>query len=132
MLELHSRSFSSALVVLGLVVSLAMVIVGVVGVRVALVRTPADHFVRPPGPRPLGARILRTGIGVLLIVSGIAMLILPGQGLLTILVGLLLLDLPIQRRVALWLVARPKLRLLIDGWRIKAGQPPFVLPEPRG
>ena len=33
-------------------------------------------------------RILRIGVGVILVIAGIAMLVLPGQGVLTILVGL--------------------------------------------
>lgn len=113
----------------GLVLSLAMVVVGIVGVRVAVVRLPADHFVRPPGPRPLRQKIARTSLGLLLIAAGVAMLVLPGQGLLTILVGLVLLELPIQRRIAGWLVARPRLCELVNGWRRKAGQAPFELPS---
>ncbi len=33
-------------------------------------------------------RILRVGLGVILVIAGIAMLVLPGQGILTIIVGL--------------------------------------------
>jgi len=33
-------------------------------------------------------RILRVGLGVILVLAGIAMLVLPGQGILTIIVGL--------------------------------------------
>ena len=33
-------------------------------------------------------RILRIGLGVVLVIAGIAMLVLPGQGILTIIVGL--------------------------------------------
>ena len=33
-------------------------------------------------------RILRIGLGVILVLAGIAMLVLPGQGILTIIVGL--------------------------------------------
>ena len=69
-----------------------------------VVRIPADYFMARRRPRlPFAdehpalrwtALIMKNLMGALLILSGIAMLILPGQGLLTVAIGVLLLDFP--------------------------------------
>jgi hypothetical protein len=78
-----------------------------------VVRIPTDYFATQRRPRTSFANqhpVLRwTGLivknltGVLLILAGIAMLILPGQGLLTVAIGVLLLDFPnkhlMERRI---------------------------------
>lgn len=46
---------------------------------------------RLPGPRRHLARLTRTLVGVLLLIAGAAMLVLPGPGLLAIVAGLTLL-----------------------------------------
>lgn len=58
-----------------------------------------------PGEEVHGVkRILRVALGVVLVIAGIAMLVLPGQGLLTIIVGLNLIkpDNPLVK----WIRAR--------------------------
>lgn len=58
-----------------------------------------------PGEQTTGIRrILRIGLGVVLVLAGVAMLVLPGQGVLTILIGLNLIkpDNPVVR----WIRAR--------------------------
>lgn len=88
-----------------------------------LARIPEDYCVRSPTEQsPLRAsnpalaillRLLKNLAGVLFIVTGIAMLLLPGQGLLTILAGLFLIDFPGKRRFELALVRRkPVLRAI--------------------
>jgi hypothetical protein len=49
-------------------------------------------------------RILRVGLGVILVIAGIAMLVLPGQGILTIIVGLNLIK-P-DNAIVRWIRAR--------------------------
>ena len=110
------------------VASLAMVIVSAWGTKRFITRAPVDYFMRPPPPRTVGARVLRTAIGVPVVLAGVAMLVLPGQGVLTIVLGLLILDLPIQRKVAEWLVGRPAIHRTITGWRRASGQPPLQMP----
>jgi hypothetical protein len=110
------------------VASLAMVLGSAWGAKRFIVNAPPDYFVRPPPPRSAGARVLRILIGVPIVLAGVAMLVLPGQGVLTIILGLLILDLPIQRRVAKWLVARPAVYRTISAWRGAAGRPPLEMP----
>ncbi|HWL84275.1 MAG TPA: PGPGW domain-containing protein [Polyangiaceae bacterium] len=108
--------------------SLAMIVLSMWGAKRFIVRAPADYFVRPPPPRSVGARVMRTIFGSVIVLAGVAMLVLPGQGVLTIVVGLLILDLPIQHKVAKWLVARPAIGRTIASWRTRAGQPPLEMP----
>jgi hypothetical protein len=101
-------------------------------VPVLVVRLPADHFVASSEHgnerRTFGRLLLRIGknlLGVVFVLAGIAMLVLPGQGLLTILMGLLLVEFPGKRRLELALVRRPAIRSFLDRMRARKGKPPF-------
>lgn len=90
-----------------------------------------DLFVRPPETRPWTAgRVLRNIGGIVLILAGVAMLVLPGQGLLTILAGLLISDVPGKRRFAVFFLRRRPVRAAVNGLRARRGQPALLLPDP--
>lgn len=72
--------------------------------------------------------LMRNGIGLVLIIAGIAMLVLPGQGLLTILVGVCVMDVPGKRRLIDLLVCGPRIQRALNWIRRKAGKPEFVFP----
>lgn len=106
-------------------------------------RLPQDWLVqpRPPAPAvvPPGNRLrhlawvaLRNLLGVVLLLAGIAMLVLPGQGLLTMLVGVLCLDVPGKYRFERWLVGRPLVLRGVDALRARAGAPPLDRPAEPG
>jgi hypothetical protein len=95
---------------------------------------PADHFAasRTEAPREWsvvgwGLRLGKNLLGLVFVLAGLAMLVLPGQGLLTLLIGLLLLDFPGKRAIERRLVARPTLRAFLDRMRAKRGAPPLQL-----
>jgi len=91
-----------------------------------MLRLPADHFVRPQrGGSPL-RRGARFTAGLLLLLLGAAMLVLPGQGVLTMLVGVSLLGLPIERAIARFMLRRPGVARTLNLVRTRAGRPPFV------
>ncbi len=73
--------------------------------------------------------ILRNAIGIILIILGIAMLVLPGQGVLTIVAGIALTDFPGKRKLELWLIRKPKFSALLNWLRAKRGKPPVQVPE---
>lgn len=122
------------------ILSIVMVVGGVVLVPWIAARMPADHFLRPTGMRAAQrARhpvlrivfvVFENALGILLVIAGIAMLVLPGQGILTILAGLALVDFPGKRRLELAIVRRPPVRRTIDWFRRRAGQPPLILDVP--
>jgi hypothetical protein len=64
---------------------------------------PDNYFEQKKRPKPfykplslnwLIKKLLKNILGITLLLSGIAMLILPGQGILTLIIGLLLIDYP--------------------------------------
>jgi hypothetical protein len=93
-----------------------------------LATLPADYlqakWQAPPRSRVL--RVLRNLLGLLLVVLGLAMLILPGQGLLTLLVGVLLLDFPGKHRLVARLLSRPKVLVVVNKLRAHKNAPPLV------
>lgn len=120
-------------VVAGAVVGSALLlIVGLLALPWIVGRLPADHFVSPPGRSHPALRIVRNAFGVLVLASGVAMLVLPGQGLLTLLAGLMLVDFPGKRRLLVALLRRPEIGRAVDALRRRAGRPPLELPEPEG
>jgi hypothetical protein len=65
--------------------------------------------------------------GLLVLLAGVAMLVLPGQGLLTMVIGLSLLDFPWKRGFERKLVGLRPLRAGIDLLRRRAGRAPLKL-----
>ena len=118
------------------VVSLGLPLGSVIALPWFVARLPRDYFVehehavahspiRDRGRRRV-LRALKNLAGLLLLVAGIAMLVLPGQGLLTILVSLVLLDFPGKRGFVRRLVARPKVGAALNAIRRRAGAPPLL------
>lgn len=89
---------------------------------------PASWRGRHPAIRVAG-RITKNLLGALFLLTGIAMLVLPGQGILTILVGLTLLDFPGKRRLERRIIRHPPVSHWINRLRVRAGRPPLQLPD---
>ena len=110
------------------VFSVVAVLASVVLVPRFLAKLPANYLrgdAPPPHPS-MPLRILRNLLGVVLVLLGIAMLLLPGQGLLTLLVGVLLVDFPGKHRLVVRLLSRPKILALVNKLRGHRGSPPLV------
>ena len=118
-----------ALVALG-VFSLVAFLATAVLVPLAIARMPADYLVRPVAVRHAQPLLvaLKNFAGVVLVLLGIAMLVLPGQGLLTLLLGLGLVDFPGRRRIELAVMTRPAVLKAINALRRRAGRPPLEIP----
>jgi O-antigen/teichoic acid export membrane protein len=63
--------------------------------------------------------LVKNVLGVLLVLSGLLMLVLPGQGLLTLFVGLLLLDFPGKYTLERYLIKKPAIRDSLNWLRRK-------------
>ncbi|MBK5966922.1 hypothetical protein CCR95_23335 [Thiocystis minor] len=125
-------------------------IIGVAGLSVAtfagsllalpflVSRLPVDYFSDPRRhrnrlgqDRPLVYFILRgfkNVLGWALILSGILMLVLPGQGLLTIIIGLILSDFPGKFTLERRLASRPRILGAINWLRRLRGHHPLLAP----
>ncbi|MET0414164.1 MAG: PGPGW domain-containing protein [Polyangiaceae bacterium] len=121
------------------VASLAFVVVSLARIPVLIARLPPDYFVHEkreaywlkrlsPGLR-VAAIVAKNVIGLLVVVCGVAMLVLPGQGLLTLLLGLSLLDFPGKYRLERWLLGRPSVMRGLNWLRRRLKKPPFAAPS---
>jgi hypothetical protein len=70
---------------------------------------------------------LKNLFGVLFVLTGIAMLVLPGQGLLTMLIGLSLVDFPGKRAFERKIISLPIISLTINRLRERFGQQPLIV-----
>ena len=75
--------------------------------------------------------IAKNIVGVVFIVAGIVMLVLPGQGILTIVLGLALINFPGKRKVIRRIFTQRRIFKAINGLRRKANKPPLEKPYDR-
>jgi hypothetical protein len=123
------------------VASAVMFLGGVVLMPILIARMPPDHFVRKGPPAEsfrarhpvfrLAILVSRNVLGVMLLLAGFAMLVLPGQGIITILVAISLLSFPGKRRLELRIVRQGPVLQAINWMRARANRPPLVLPRRR-
>lgn len=121
-------------------VSLALFVLTIVLAPVLLSQIPADYFThhrRPPGrfdhlPKParIALAVAKNAAGVLFILAGLAMLVLPGQGFLTLLIGFFMVDFPGKYRAERWLVSRPRVLKPINWLRRRRGVSPLMPGHP--
>lgn len=110
------------------VVSALLFVGTLVAIPRVVARLPVDHFAPDRTPRPRGGllvRVSRNVLGVVLILAGIAMLVLPGQGILTLLIGLAMTEFPGKRRMELALVRRSSIRTSLQWLRKRRAAPPL-------
>lgn len=101
-----------------------------------VVRIPVDYFAPSWRERAREHRrtalgwvglILKNLLGLLLLVAGIVMLILPGQGIITMLIGLMLMNFPGKYSLERALVARPRVLRTINWMRAKWNREPLIV-----
>lgn len=127
---------SESLIIFGLV-SVATFILSLLIIPAIIVNIPEDHFssasIKPPlwsGVSPILRRcliVLKNLVGVIVLIMGILMLVLPGQGLLTILFGIALLDFPGKYKLERRIVSYPKVLNSINWVRKKANKKPLLV-----
>ena len=115
--------------------SLAMFVGTLLLLPLIIVSLPADYFVRdrrpaPPAGHPVRRALLALGknlVGLMLLLVGLAMLVLPGQGVLTILVALMFHDCPGKYQLERGIVTRRGLLAAANELRRQRGRMPLVL-----
>lgn len=112
------------------VLSVVAFVATLVLVPVVLARLPKDYFLREPeaSSAPMALRVLKNVLGVLIVLVGVLMLVLPGQGIITIVLGLGLVDFPGRRRLELAVLGRPGVFRGVNALRHKLGREPLELP----
>jgi hypothetical protein len=79
--------------------------------------------------------VIRTGflalknlIGLILVLAGIAMFVLPGQGIITVIVGISLLNFPGKRKLELRIFRQRRVLRAVSWIRKRANRPPLIMP----
>ena len=136
------RRYEGALFWVG-VTSLGFLVLSLALLPILIARLPSDYFAYErrhgfwlrrlsPAVRAcvLAAKNL---LGLIVVVCGVLMLVLPGQGLLMLLVGLSLLDFPGKYRLERWLLRRRAVLGSLNWIRQRFHKPEFMAPmQPRG
>ena len=117
--------------------SVATFVVTLVLVPAVIAYLPADYFKHrnrrhallserhPLIAVPLA--LIKNALGLILIIAGLLMLVLPGQGIITLLAGMVLLDFPGKYRAERWVIERKVVLQAINWIRAKAGRGPLQL-----
>jgi hypothetical protein len=110
-------------------------------VPVLVVHIPSDYFLRKKrklanlqGRYPvirLTGIVVKNIFGIVFVLAGLAMLILPGQGIITILIGVMMLNFPGKSDLERRIVQQPSVLRAINWMRAKANKPALQIPQPR-
>jgi hypothetical protein len=113
-------------------VSVAMFAGSLLLVPWVIKRAPQDYFVREPDKKkgPLGwLRFCALNVfGLVLLLIGVALLVLPGQGILLILLALSVMDFPGKHASMVRIAKKPAVWRGLNYFRKRAQQPPFDQP----
>jgi uncharacterized membrane protein SpoIIM required for sporulation len=120
-------------------ISIGLLLLTPLLVAYVVVQLPKDYFnpkrrQRAGWPQKYAALrpiivIAKNAVGLLLVVAGLVMLIVPGQGLLTLVVGLMLVDFPGKFRLERWLVTRSQVWRSLNWLRKRFGREPLERPK---
>ena len=118
--------------------SLIILAITVVALPLVIMKLPADYFVKDKREVSWRNRkyplfwgimtIAKNLLGLVLILVGIAMLVLPGQGTLTILVGLSQMNFPGKYKLEQRIVHQESVHKSLNKVRSLAKKPPFEFP----
>lgn len=117
------------------VLSLVLFAGSLLSIPPLVARIPADYFAHEERPKGHVAQVhprwrfvlsaLSNVAGVVFLLVGAAMLVLPGQGVLTMFVGFLMLKYPGKYRLERWIVRRELVSRPLNWLRRRSGIPPL-------
>jgi len=106
-----------------------------------VIHIPADYFTRRRKPLKslsqghaavrLLVLVLKNLAGIIFILSGIVMLVLPGQGVMTLLIGLMLVNFPGKLDLERRIIEQQSVLRSINWIRLRARKPALNLPRKR-
>jgi hypothetical protein len=106
-------------------------------IPVLIARMPQDYFLKkrvhekdsPHSIANFFYLCIKNLAGFFLLLSGLAMLILPGQGIICIIIGLSLINLPGKHGLIRKIVQKPVVFKALNWIRAREKQPPFISPK---
>ena len=118
------------------IVSVIMFIGSLILIPIIITRLPKGYFaitkhnkIATKNTVMFLVKLLKNILGVIFIIAGIAMLVLPGQGILTILIGLGLTDFPGKYKLERKIIKNKRVFNSLNWIRKKAGVESFLYPE---
>jgi hypothetical protein len=132
-----SHGHETVLMWLG-VLSVVMFIATLMATPFIVARIPTDYFIREHKPRRHTPRspsrllwlILKNVLGIMLILAGLAMLVLPGQGVLTMLIGIMLMNFPGKYELERHIIQQPTVLKALNWMRTRANRPALIVDLP--
>ena len=120
------------------IVSLVVLAITVVVLPVVVIKLPENYFTAARRGSASIARkhpvlwaalsVLKNLLGIVLILAGVVMLVLPGQGAVTILIGLALTNFPGKYAAERRIVCQPAVGKTLNRIRELGGVPPLRMP----
>lgn len=121
------------------VFSVVSFIATLIAIPLIVARIPTDYFVRKKR-KPLGNPsrtpvnwfwiALKNVLGIIFLVAGLAMLVLPGQGVLTMLLGIMLMNFPGKFALEHYLIQQPTILKALNWMRARANRPALMVDVP--
>lgn len=129
--------FAGDYIIVITLVSIITFFASLILIPVLIIKIPEDYFIRckkefiksyfkHPILRMI-VHIIKNFLGGVFILTGFAMLFIPGQGLLTMLIGSTLMDLPHKKDLEYKIIRRPHIYKAINLLRHKAGKKSILL-----
>ena len=122
-------SYSSILIGIG-GLSILILIFSIIGLGWFISQIPEDYFIHEKrqadswdkysSTTRVVIAILKNAIGVVMLISGLLLLVLPGQGLLTMIIGLLLIDYPGKFKLEQKIISIPSVFRGLNWFRAKS------------
>ena len=116
--------------------SLVMMVATLLTVPMIIIRLPSRYLTtEDDGLSQIPPRwrwpyiVAKNMMGMLLVMAGLSMLVLPGQGLLTLAIGLVLLDFPGKRRLGRRIIGQQRILSAINRLRARAHKEPLEAPQ---
>ena len=108
-----------------------------VSIPALVIRIPEHYFLHARRPSAEGSgsgslkhlilKGMKNVVGIVLVLAGMVMLVLPGQGLLTILIGLMLMNFPGKYALERKLMGQSTVLQVVNRLRTRAGRPPIQI-----
>ena len=119
--------------------SLFMFLTSLILIPMLVVHIPSDYFLRKKRTLVnlqgrysiirLTGIVVKNIFGIVFVLAGLAMLILPGQGIITILIGIMMLNFPGKLAFERRIVQLPSVLRAINWMRAKANKPGLQVPS---
>jgi hypothetical protein len=111
-----------------ILVAMLVSVVTLLALLTIFVLLPPDHFLHTRPTRSVARRVITNALGVVLVLGGVALLVLPGPGIVAIVLGISLTDFPGKRWLERRVLCRPRVLAPINGLRRRVGRRPLLAP----